>query len=100
MGGEKEEIVVSQLSPAASYREKSIYFDSLPLSLSAPGPCLTLDCILSAPAMNWAWPRPSLANPLMRAVLAPPPIPKEKHLRDSISRHVLKGTEALLLIPI
>ena len=37
MGGEKEEIVVSQLSPAASYREKSIYFDSLPLSLSAPG---------------------------------------------------------------
>ena len=45
--------------------------------------CLTLGCILSAPVMNWAWPPPSLANPLIRAELAPSPIPKEKHLQYS-----------------
>lgn len=47
---------------------------------------VTLGCILSVPVTNWAWPRPSLANPLMRAELAPSPIPKEKHLQHSCFR--------------
>lgn len=45
--------------------------------------CLTLGCILSVPVMNWACPPPSLASPLMSAVLEPSPIPKEKHLQST-----------------
>lgn len=38
----------------------------------------------SAPVMNWAWPEPLSANPVMSAELAPSPIPNEKHLFKEI----------------